>query len=246
MTEKVYSIFVFVLLLFGCADPSISPENRAKDLVNASISAHGGQSTYDKLKDLSYIKTTYTYDSLEQVSDTLVQHIHHNRLGHIRLTYQNDRGLNEIEEKGEELSVRLNGVIQYDTTLIKNAKSTADGARFVFFQPFKLKDSLVRLKALGRRTLSHKDNQLSEELEVVEATYPNSSDIWYFFFDSESNRLLANAVNHNGKMSLITNDSLQWHEGLLVHRFRTSYLASEQFEPIRVQARYDYEMRAQD
>lgn len=242
MTEKVHSIFVFVLLLFGCANPSISPEKRAKDLVNASISAHGGRSAYEQLKDLSYIKTTYTYHSLEQVSDTLVQLINHNRLGHIRLTYQNDQGLNEIEEKDEQLSVRLNGEVQYDTTLIKNAKSTLDGAQFVFFQPFKLKDSLVRLKVLGRRTLFHKENQLSEEVEVVEATYPNSSDIWYFFFDPETDRLLANAVNHNGKMSLIINDSLQWHKGMLVHRFRTSYLSNDQFEPIRVQARYDYEM----
>lgn len=246
MTVKVHSIFVFVLLLFGCANPSLHQENRAKDLVNASISAHGGQSTYDKLKDLNYIKTTYTYDSLEQVSDTLVQCIHHNRLGHIRLTYNNDQGLNEIEEEDEQLSVRLNGVVQYDTALIKNAKSTADGARFVFFQPFKLKDSLVRLNALGRRTLTYKGSQLSEEVEVVEATYPNSSDIWYFFFDPESNRLLANAVNHNGKMSLITNDSLQWHKSVLVHRFRTSYLSNEQFELIRVQARYNYEMLALD
>lgn len=239
-------VFILAQLVLSCADPSSFSKGTSIRLIDSAIEAHGGQSAYEQLKDLSYIKTTHTYDSLEQVSDTLVQRIHHNRLGHIRLTYKNDRGLNEIEEKDEQLSVRLNGVVQYDTALIKNAKSTADGARFVFFQPFKLKDSLVRLKALGRRTLSHKENQLSEEVEVVEATYPNSSDIWYFFFDPETDRLLANAVNHNGKMSLITNDSLQWHKGMLVHRFRTSYLSNEQFELIRVQAHYDYEMRDLD
>lgn len=245
MTVKVHSIVVFVLLL-GCANPSLHRENRAIDLVNASISAHGGRSAYEQLKGLSYIKTTYTYDSKDYVSDTLVQRIHHNRLGHIQLTYQDKQDVYKLEQLDNKLRVYLNEVIQLDTALMARMKSTADGARFVFFQPFKLNDSLVRLRALGRRTLSYKVNQPSEEVETVEATYPNSSDIWYFFFDPESDRLIANAVNHNGKMSLITNDSLQWHKGMLIHRFRTSYLSNDQFEPIRVQARYDYEMLTLD
>jgi hypothetical protein len=56
--------------------------------------------------------------------------------------------------------------------------------------------------------------------------------------------VVANAVLHEGKMSLIVNDSLQWHKNMLVHHYRTSYLSNTNFELIRPQARYLYTMLA--
>ena len=49
-------------------------------------------------------------------------------------------------------------------------------------------------------------------------------------------------VDHNGKISLILNDSLQWHKNLLVHSRRRSFLSNSNFELIRLQASYKYKM----
>lgn len=241
MNLNRWLILIFGILV-GCANPSKNRNLQALKIIDQSIAAHGGYASYTNFENLGYKKTTYTYLEASQIADTLVQQVANNQLGHIRLRHQNDEGLYEIEEADEQLSVRLNRAVQHDSTLIDNAKSTIDGAQFVFFQPFKLKDSSVKLTLLADHNLALEDKQI--QVKVVKATYPNSSDQWYFFFDKASDVLVANAVNYNGKMSLITNDSLQWHHGMLVHRFRTSYLSNEQFEPIRVQARYDYEMLA--
>lgn len=64
----------------------------------------------------------------------------------------------------------------------------------------------------------------------------------YFFFDLNTLQVRANAVWHNEKMSLILNEEMQWHHGLLLHHKRTSYLSNQNFELIRPQVTYTYEM----
>jgi hypothetical protein len=113
-----------------------------------------------------------------------------------------------------------------------------EGANFVFFQPFKLKDKGTQIEYLGLRGTSFSE----KPLEQIRVTYPNSNDIWYFFFDQETKYVLANAVDHSGKISLILNDSLQWHKNLFVHSRRRSFLSNSNFELIRLQASYKYKM----
>ena len=57
-----------------------------------------------------------------------------------------------------------------------------EGANFVFFQPFKLKDKGTQIEYLGLRGTSFSE----KPLEQIRVTYPNSNDIWYFFFDHET------------------------------------------------------------
>ena len=221
--------FVLIVLLAGLGGCS-SQKSQGESLVEKSILAHGGLNNYTNLQDFRYKKTSYTLDTQEIINDTLVQRFEIPRFGttilitedSLRITLQN-----EIIKTSKQLKNHQ-----------QNYKSIIEGANFVFFQPFKLKDKGAQIEYLGLRSPSFSE----KPLEQIKVTYPNSSDIWYFFFDYKTKYVLANALDHNGKISLILNDSLQWHKNLLVHSRRRSFLSNSNFELIRLQASYKYKM----
>jgi hypothetical protein len=224
----IYRIVLIVLLasLGGCS----TQKSQGESLVEESILAHGGLNNYTNLQGFRYEKTSYTLDAQEVITDTLVQQFEIPRFGttilitedSLRITLQNEN-------------------IQTSKPLVsdqQNYKGIIEGANFVFFQPFKLRDKEAQIEYLGLMNPSFSE----KTLEQIRVTYPNSKDIWYFFFDHETKHVLANAVDHNGKISLILNDSLQWHKNLFVHSRRRSFLSNSNFELIRLQASYKYKM----
>jgi len=228
-----------IVLTLGCA-PSHSVES---DLVNASIEAHGGYETYLNLKDFNYLKITLTPRPDGASQDTLLQAISLPRLDETYLRYHKDNLNYEIHQYGATTELLIEGLSNKDSLLIAEHRRIVDGANFVFFQPFKLKDRKAQLYYQGIIDLPLAEQTI--RVHHLKAAFEGSSDTWHFLLDTEDHRVVANAVDHNGKMSLITNDAMQWHQGLLVHKARTSYLSKEDFELIRPQAFYEYEMVSQ-
>ena len=224
----IYRLLLIILLagLSGCS----TQKSQGESLVEKSILAHGDLKNYSNLQDFRYEKRSYTLDAQKIINDTLVQQFEIPRFGttilitedSLRITLQN-----EIIQTSKQLDSDQ-----------QNYKSMIVGANFVFFQPFKLKDKGTQIEYLGLRGTSFSE----KPLEQIRVTYPNSNDIWYFFFDHETKHVLANAVDHNGKISLILNDSLQWHKNMFVHSRRRSFLSNSNFELIRLQASYKYKM----
>ena len=224
----IYRIVLIVLLasLGGCS----TQKSQGESLVEESILAHGGLKNYTHLRDFRYEKTSYTLDTQELINDTLVQQFEIPRFGttilitedSLRITLQNE-------------NIQTSKQLDSDPP---DYKSIIEGANFVFFQPFKLKDQGAQVEYLGMKSSGFS----KKPLEQIRVTYPSSNDIWYFFFDQETKYVLANAVDHNGKISLILNDSLQWHKNLFVHSRRRSFLSNSNFELIRLQASYKYKM----
>ena len=227
------------MLTFGCL-PSHLVES---DLVNASIKAHGGYEAYLNLKDFNYLKTTLTSRTDGALQDTLLQAISLPRLDETYLQYHKDNLNYETHQYRGTTELLKEGLNIKDSLLIAEHRRIVDGANFVFFQPFKLKDRKAQLRYQGVIDLPLAEH--TTQVHHLKVAFEGSSDTWHFFLDTEDHRVVANAVDHNGKMSLITNDSMQWHQGLLVHKSRTSYLSNEDFEIIRPQATYEYEMISQ-
>ena len=219
-------LIVLLASLGGCS----TQKSQGESLVEESILAHGGLRNYTHLQDFRYEKTSYTLDAEEKINDTLVQLFEIPRLGTTILITK------------DSLRITLeNEVVQTSKPLVSDQqtyKGIIEGANFVFFQPFKLKDQGAQIEYLGLINPSFSE----KTLEQIRVTYPNSNDTWYFFFEPETKYVLANAVDHNGKISLILNDSLQWHKNLFVHSRRRSFLSNSNFELIRLQASYKYKM----
>jgi len=224
----IYRFLLIVLLasLGGCS----TQKSQGESLVQESILAHGGLNNYANLRDFRYEKTSYTLDAQEIINDTLVQQFEIPRFGKTILITEDSLRIT-LEKENIQTSKQLDSNQQ-------NYKSIIEGANFVFFQPFKLKDKGAQIEYLGLRSSGFS----KKPLEQIRVTYPISNDIWYFFFDQETKYVLANAVDHNGKISLILNDSLQWHKNLFVHSRRRSFLSNSNFELIRLQASYKYKM----
>ena len=168
----IYRFLLIVLLasLGGCS----TQKSQGESLVQESILAHGGLNNYTNLRDFRYEKTSYTLDAQEIINDTLVQQFEIPRFGttilitedSLRITLQN-----EIIQTSKQLDSDQ-----------QNYKSMIEGANFVFFQPFKLKDKGTQIEYLGLKSPSFSE----KPLEQIKVTYPNSNDIWYFFFDHET------------------------------------------------------------
>jgi hypothetical protein len=234
--SRAFALVAITFFTFSCSE-TLSVE---EEVLQDALDTHGGLEAYHNFKDLSYLKTTYTTEANGSIRDTLEQRINHPRFNDTYLTYSKEGAVYEVSHLDNQLSLLQDSTPVNDSLIIEQHQSSVDGAKFVFFQPFKLKDEKAHLSYQGVRNLELSRGTFN--VHHLEVTYKGSSDTWYFFIDTKSYQVVANAVKHNDKMSLITNDSMQWHQGLLVHHKRTSYLSNDAFESIHPQAFYDYEM----
>lgn len=233
----IHSIRFVLLMVFIT---SCATNTSVSDKVEKAIEAHGGYSAFQEIEHLRYLKRTYSLNKEGVVTDTLIQYLYHETVNHTQLRYQRSDTVLVAEDRGEMLALTVNELPLNDAITLKSQRKLIEAANYIFFQPFKLRDPNAVLNPLGRKQLNL--SGVLKEVEVIAVNYSDSDDKWYFFFDPKTDQVVANAVDHNGKMSLITNDSMQWHQGLLVHKARTSYLSNEDFELIRPQASYEYEM----
>lgn len=232
----IIRLLLFVFIFSSCS----TQDQMVNDLLSKSLSAHGGFGNYSNLKDLHYRKTTYTVNTSNTITDTLKQTISHPRYDATYLQYSSKGSDIAVFHSDNEFTLNIDGKLIRDNGLIEEHRSMVDGAKFVFFQPFKLKDQAAQISYQSIRELALPGG--AKNVHHLQVTYKESSDVWHFFIDTNSYQLVANAVKHNDKMSLITNDAMQWYKGLLVHQKRTSYLSNNDFILLHPQAFYDYEM----
>ncbi|NND63245.1 MAG: hypothetical protein HKN48_08635 [Flavobacteriaceae bacterium] len=185
-----------VLLLLGC---SVSSSYKGWQIVEASFEAHGGWETYRNLDTLTLVKTTRLFfedGSLEsEISET-------------QLFIRNPEYKTTLIREG-------------DTLLSSSIDSIVDprihAAEFIMFQPFSLNNSEADIEYLGAIEIMNE-----EEVSEIKITFPESEDIWWFYFDKEK-KCVANKVFHNSRYSWIENLAFQNYNDLLLHKHRKSY-----------------------
>jgi len=224
------------LLITSCANNA----SKTNQSIEKSIAAHGGYQNFEQLENLSYRKSTYVLNEEGQPLDSLIQTFIHPSINQTQLAYLQHDISYLAEMKDESLTLFVDDQPSEEASLLSTHKNLIDAANFIFFQPFKLRDQKAVLSNEGIKQLEVSEGLM--QLQVIGVSYPESTDRWYFFFDLNTDQVLANAVWHNEKMSLILNEEMQWHHGLLVHRKRTSYLSNQEFELIHPQASYTYKM----
>jgi len=213
----------------------ISSQNeKIEKILLKSLNAHGGEVNLNKIKQIKYLKTTYTYDGMDDVKKQIKQHITHKFDPFITEIISGNKSLKtngiftEIIENGKEVD---------DIESLKNAKAILDGAFYVFWQPMKLKDPGTIIKYLGEFNLANKKN-----VHSLEISYLNGKDIWKFYFDTSTYLLVATEVDHNNKISLIyTTDFNRTPYGIFHHK-RESYKVSDNRSSLTLQAKYVYEI----
>ena len=238
--KLLLSTLIF-MLLFGCVNPKndehpviSSPE--AEEIVLKSIEKHGGKADWENLKSISYNKITVLFDSTGARESSMVQR-HNYNLSPFEATIK-------WIEKGDSLRVvyKDNKAIRYVNGLPQSnaeddAKSTVDAAMYVLFQPFKLMDPGTILHYVGKDSL---DGRVVNVVKPVYEGHQPGDDEWFFYFDSATDELVANLVNHNGKISLIKNIAFDPTISLYLHQHRKSYFADRELNIQYLRAEYFY------
>lgn len=227
-------LLVGSLLVLGCN----GPYSKGKQQIENSITAHGGTEAYQGLHALKVVKTIRLFEA----SGTLESETRQFQVlrplpgAGSSIGWKSENGLVRLTDHGGELQYTLNDSLHIGAEWKEKVRSTIDGAKFVLFQPFKLKADGIRLQQVGDRELEGFGNVRMYRLDFREPTF----DRWYFYFDSED-RLVANEVVHEDRRSLIENLEFQEFQGLLLHKHRKSYYVDSLHQDRVLRAEYFYE-----
>lgn len=221
-----------------------SPADQARQLVERSVEVHGGLEAYQNLDLISWDKTTWLYEEDGTLESQNLQRQSY-RGGDQPTTiirWRKDSTFYEIESSQRITRYRMGDVILSEGEEVEQAENQARSATYVFFQPFKLLDQGTNLSYEGSLTLGD-----SLDVEVVRVSYEGddeNSDVWRYYFD-RGNRLVANSVEHQGRISLIVDLEYQQDpvSGLLLNKKRKSYFVDSTLQIKYLRAEYLYEIQ---
>lgn len=227
-------LLVGSLLVLSCN----GPYSKGKQQIESGIAAHGGAEAYQALHALKVVKTIRLFEA----SGTLESETRQFQVlrplpgAGSSIGWKSEQGLVRVTDHGGEFQYTLNDSLHIGPEWKEKVRSTIDGAKFVLFQPFKLKADGIRLQQVGDRELEGFGNVRMYRLYFQEPTF----DRWYFYFDNED-RLVANEVVHEDRRSLIENLEFQEFQGLLLHKHRKSYYVDSLHQERVLRAEYFYE-----
>jgi hypothetical protein len=237
ISSSIIRVFVLIALLTqGC-----TPPDAALEIVEKSIAAHGGKKLWEAVEGVDYTKAIATFNAEGQlINEVLQKHRVLLQPFEAQLEWEDEEGQHIAQLKNDTIHRTLNSDPVSAAEKLAGAKASINGAHYVFWQPYRLLEPEAQRTFMGVRTLFN--NTTTLEVKITYSTAPEA-DQWYYFFDASSFQLVATAVLHNGRMSLITNDAYENETGLLLNHKRTSYLTDENFQPLYKQASYIYTIK---
>ncbi len=229
--------FLLLLTLIGCDPPKSTDAISAEQIIKRSIERHGGQFAWNNLESIAYQKTTILFDSSGIETSRITQH-HRFKLkpelsgtikwaektDSITITYQEGKAtryVNQVE----------------DTTSGETSKNVVMASLYVLFQPFKLMDEGTQLEYVAMDTL---DGIPVHTIRPVYAGAQPGDDEWLFYVNATSDVLIANRVNHQGRLSHIRNLEFDSTSKFVLHKHRKSYFVDSLMREKRLVAAYYY------
>ncbi len=233
--KTIFGLFLFLLLC--CSGKT---ENEAKELVEKSIKAHGGQKTYENLKAISFLKTSRLFLEDGSLESEVVQNQSFQLKPDYRVQIEWVRNGNNhvIFYDGKKAIKTIDGQVLKDSLEVVKAENAAKAAAYVFFQPFELLNENTVLTMEANTELN--DSTTARAIRVKYSGDNDNSDKWTYYFNND-NLLIANSViliDHN---SLIMNLEFQKAAGLIFNKHRKSYRVDKQLNKKYLRAEYFYE-----
>jgi|TARA_Y100000385_G_scaffold74023_1_gene74696 hypothetical protein len=223
------------ILLLGCSDTAIT----AEEVVMKSIENHGGLTSWQRVKQLSFVKETTLFFEDGTVENKINQlqsfHLKTNFSGSIKWQ-ENEKNI-VISFNDNEISKIINDSLVTSFIELEEARNSFFAAQYVVGQPFTL---------LGKGTkLILKDNVFIGDIKTyaVNVIYPNDtnmSDKWTYFFDSHTFEMVANKVELSNHTSWIDNITYDESSGIKFNAHRKSYRLNSLGEKSYLRAEYFY------
>jgi len=203
---------------------SCNTQNQAAQIIQRSLEAHGGIKKWQNANQLSYQKKTILYDSLGAIEKEIIQW-HINRFTpdfSAKMIWQENTVTKKVVFSKGKISVLYNDTIINDKMLEKQYYKTITAANYVVWQPYKLLEKDVVLSYEGEEHIDGK------QARVVKASYydadGSAANIWWYYFDAKTYKLLGNMVHHGVTYSFIKNIAYENQTGLFLNAKRKSYM----------------------
>ena len=237
------SFFIFSAKFLGLAcifllNHSCAQKLNASNLLEKSLVAHGGKKALSKVSEITYLKNIKLYDSIGELEKEINQKIKHTwDPSSTKMEWGNvdDQYVALLQE--EKIELFKNNQMVLDSNEVAQAYNDNKGALYVFWQPYKLIDSDARLDYVGLVTLLD-----SISVHSLKVSYPlePDADIWHYYFNEENFMLEATEVNHDGRISLIINESVEDKTGFFLNKTRKSYFVDSLGKIKYLRAAYKY------
>ncbi len=233
--KTIFGLFLFLLLC--CSGKT---ENEAKELVEKSIKAHGGQKTYENLKAISFLKTSRLFLEDGSLESEVVQNQSFQLKPDYRVQIEWVRNGNNhvIFYDGKKAIKTIDGQVLKDSLEVVKAENAAKAAAYVFFQPFELLNENTVLTMEANTELN--DSTLAQTVSVKYQGDDNKSDKWRYYFNDDD-LLIANSVVLADHKSLIENLEFQKITGLIFNKYRKSYRVDNSLNKKYLRAEYFYD-----
>lgn len=239
--------FLFSLFLMACIPHQKEKNTTTKQLktfadsiVEKSIGHHGGIALWKRIKTLRFTKEITLFTKEGAVESKQIQqqtfYFSPDLEGTIQWKKEGDNHI--VRFKNDTITKTINNITITDSTALQNAKKIFFSAHYVINQPFKLKDESILLKYVGLEKI---DNKVHHAIEVRTKNDVATSDVWTYFFDIKTAQLNATKVVHNGKISLIKNNTFDNSTGILWNQHRKSFFTDSLGNISYLRAGYFYD-----
>lgn len=233
MKNKIAIVLCITFLVTSCNHQKTLTADK---IINNSIDTHGGWEQWESLNLFEYDKRFSLYDE-DGNTEKSVHQTHSYKL--------KDRlqGAISWKDSVEHEVVFDNGSAYFihdgerEKTTVK-ARDNFMSAYYVLNMPWKLKDKGTIKFYEGIKKL-----YTGQEVHSIQVEYPNEAhnDKWWYFFDTNDYKLVANMVHHVDYYSLILNHEFATYQGLVWNSSRTSFRCDEHGQPTYKRAIYSYE-----
>lgn len=239
LPKKLSFLYHCLLICFIGMLVSCKKEITTDQLLSKSIKAHGGIETWESIQEISYSKRTVLYDSLGTIeSDQTKIHTYNFSPDFTAtMTWEQDSLNYSVISSEEKTNVFLNDSLLTDAALITKYEKEVQGAYYVYWMPYKLLDENAELQYDGLEPWN--STGMAHKLQV---SYPDAWDTWWYYFDSETFKLVGTKVYHEPTYSFIKNTKYEAQTGLSLNAESSSYRVNDNDVVQFKRADYFYEV----
>ncbi|WP_298782213.1 DUF6503 family protein [uncultured Polaribacter sp.] len=238
INEKRIDVFLFfsLLLFFSC-----SPKKNisAKSIVEKGIKFHDDSNNWKNLKTLSFNKKVILFLEDGSVESEVNQHQEFVFYPELSGKISWKRGVDSISivYKNGKLKKFINKIPTLSLKELKSAENTFFASQYVIRQPFDLLEKNIKLIYSGIKQL--KENK-AHEIKVTYDEDKEKSDQWFYYFDVNTFKVVANKIIRSDHISLVNNITFNSKTDFIFNENRKSYRLNEQGEKTYLRAEYFY------
>jgi hypothetical protein len=234
--KKILIIISSFLCVQSC-DKNTLPSG--SELLSKAIEAHGGMETWQRVEAISYNKRIVIFEEDGSVSSDVTQHILY-RFQPVfsgKMWWLSDGVMHQVVFDGKEAQSFKDSILDDSQSAKSTAYNTFMASYVTFAQPFKLATDKAVL------TTEQQIHYKGKLLYRVRVAYPDvkgeNQDIWWYFFDAESYRVVANLVLHNGRYSFIENTTYDTKTPFVFNAARQSSFTDSLLQNPVLRAKYE-------